>query len=77
MTDDIEDDMNVDHVEDSRDEVDQKLADLVAGMDLSKLPAGTRAKVRAARRHGTTGIHLSVLEDYRLEIEEGADDDDV
>jgi hypothetical protein len=77
MTDDIEDDMSVDHIEDSRDDVDHRLADLVAGMDLSKLPAGTQAKIRAARRHGATAIHPGVLDHYQREIELEADDEDV
>jgi hypothetical protein len=77
MTASDEDGLEASHVSDGEAERQRALADVVAGIDLEKLPPRIRAKVAAARHNGGPVTDAAAVEGFMPAVlEEGGDDAD-
>ena len=68
------DDTDVPEAVDEAENRQRRLAELVAGMDESKLDKWTRAKIAAARRTGGRVVDLPAVAGFMHEEDEGAED---
>jgi hypothetical protein len=77
MTASDEDALEASHLTDGEAERQRALADVVAGMDLEKLPPGIRAKVAAARHNGGPVTDAAAVEGFMPGVlEDGGGDAD-